>query len=982
MQFTINVKSFLNDPISINLTTADQIISKILNHKIMLQKSYRLLYCLFTTIVFLSLSIKKNYAGTGHIDPDGTMNFSVNFRYVPTTADITRLENALRDANNVICDATDGQARFGTIHITAGSAGEDEADIWIYAEGGRSGVSFFFNGAGFGTLGSHITLFQGAIDGPTIAHELGHLAFGLGDEYDEQCRWGGPCGIGRCLDAGSALTDELMQQTGNSSELCTAGSHDLTQGNNVTCPPTTTCTSGGSCTDANCSAIWNSITNRFETSQQTLIHSGLSCWETLDQNYPSVFTPPAGLPNNAQPSNCGTPTYIEDIVGSDQIMLFIDRSGSMTAKVNPSDATSVSRLDFAKAAARAFIDLRSGSGAQVGLISFEASPTLDHNLIDLNTTDVTAFKATVDGLSANGSTAIGTALNASIFPFQAANAAGRTRSAFLLSDGENNTGADPNSAATTLKNMGVRIFTIPVGSAADRTLLADIASTSGGAMLDAAKGDELPSIYFKLFALTRGESLVIDKRVLAVKASRQRAEVFNSVNNDTTGLPGIDSLVFNVENAGQKLNLILSTRNTNVSTWSLQFRLVGPSGQTYTNANNDVIKTDPYYTLISLNNPEQGAWKLYVASGNNFDQLMYASVHVQDPNPDFFVHTTPVIANISKPEIIAVNSSYKIDLDSGVIYTGYVKRPDNSIIPLVFNKNRYTRSVSGEFNNYNNSGVYEVHAKVQVTSTTQPIRGESIFPGPDVMPVTVEPFEREAITYFIVKNGTPYCNTNDCDNDGIVNSVDGNSDIDGDGLPGYMDDDSDGDDVPDAVEGTVDTDGDHTPDFQDSDSDNDGIIDGIDPDKNSTHSNRKLLYSLHIGSSHPVGNLHKIADANINAQADVTYGINNSLNLSLTGGYSQFTAKAPLDINNPYWLNASLNLQKIFTSSFAFKPYIKAGPGFYNNGSTSAAGVNVGIGGLVSIGTNSWLMTGADIHRIFDDGKSSFINFNIGILFK
>ncbi|MDX2048183.1 MAG: VWA domain-containing protein [Chitinophagaceae bacterium] len=914
-------------------------------------RSYAFLLLFLSTFVY-----NTSYAGTGRIDPDGTMHFSVNFRYVPTAADITRVQNALRDANIIICDATDRQARFGNIRITAGSAGEDEADIWIYAEDGRSAVTFFFNGSGFGNLGSHITLFQGGITGGVIAHELGHLAFGLGDEYDEQCRWGGPCGIGRCIEAGGALADELMQQIGNSGELCTAGTHDLILGNNILCPPATCGTVA--CTAADCMARWNSTTNRYENSQQTLIHPGLSCWETLDENYPAIFTPPAGLPTNAQPVNCGTPTFIVEVTGSDQVMLFIDRSGSMSAKLNPSDAASSTRLDFAKAAARVFIDLRAGGGAQVGLVSFEETPTLDRRLIDLAAADATSFKTTVDGLAAGGQTGIGTALTASIFEFQAAAAAGRTRTAFLLSDGQNNRGVDPNTAADQLKNMGVRIFTIPVGDAADRTLLADIASTSGGVMLDADKGDELPSIYFKLFALSKGESLVLDARPLAVRGNKRPGTELAIIPGDTTGLPGIDSISFMVERLGQKLNLILSARNTNVSTWRPAFRLVSPLGDVYTAANTDIIKTDPFYILINLLNPAQGQWKLYVTSANGFDQYMFASAHVENPNPDLFVHAKPFITTTASPVTIAVNTSYKIDVDSGMIYTGHVKRPDGTLIPLSFIQNEHTRSVSSAFNSYNNSGIYEVYVKVQVADGSRPIRGESIFPGPDVMPVTIATYERETKAYFMVRGLPPYCDSrdNDCDDDGILNGDDGYFDSDGDGLPGYLDDDSDNDDIPDSR----------------------------DPDKRPGRdtTRKQLWYSIHVGSSHPLGGLRDISNANINAQVDITYPLRSNLNIALIAGYSQFTAEAPLNIDNPYWLNFSVNLQQIFARSFGMKPYIKAGPGLYRNSNTTSAGFNAGIGGLYALNNDAKIAIGLDYHRIAGDAKASFINFTIGLLFR
>ena len=51
--------------------------------------------------------------------------------------------------------------------------------------------------------------------------------------------------------------------------------------------------------------------------------------------------------------------------------------------------------------------------------------------------------------------------------------------------------------------------------------------------------------------------------------------------------------------------------------------------------------------------------------------------------------------------------------------------------------------------------------------------------------------------------------------DGIPDSIEGNADFDGDGVPNFLDLDSDGDGIEDAREGTADTDRDGRPDFLD-----------------------------------------------------------------------------------------------------------------------------------------------------------------------
>ncbi|MGB4848203.1 MAG: VWA domain-containing protein [Saprospiraceae bacterium] len=951
----------------------------------------KLKFCLLATLFCCILHTV--YAGNGRVNANGTMDFSVNFRYVPAAADITNLENALRAANTIICDATDGQARFGTIRITAGAAGEDEADIWVFAENGRSAVSFFFNGSGFGNLGSHITLFQGGIDGGVIAHELGHLAFGLGDEYDEQCRWGGPCGIGPCFDAGiNGQNNSLMQQSGiDQTELCVNTNHDLLSGNNITCPGAR-CAMPTACTDPNCSAQWNTTTNRFEMTQQEMIHPGLSCWETLDQNYPSNFNPPAGLPQALAPAGCGAPTFIVEDAGSDIIMLIVDRSGSMSERVNPTDAASQTRLQFAQAAARAFVDLRTGDGSWLGLVSFDDVATLERNMDPVaNAAEATTMKNKIDALTPRNLTSIGDAMLACQFPFQAAALAApaRSRTAFLLSDGQNTAGSDPRAADDVLRSQGVRIYTIPVGDAADRDLLSDIASTGGGTMFEAGNGIELPPIYFEMASISKGYALNLKRTPMTVIGKKRGNNDSNIPIEIAPGISAseIDSVVFNVEAFAPRLNVMMSTRQSDVNHWAPLFRLRGPGGEVFTNTDVQVVTKDPYYILIRIPTPSAGRWVLETTSGNGLNQLSYAIAQTENPNPDLFADVRPRINVSATPATITANCSWAADLDQGTTYSGQVKRPDGSIVPVTFTKDIHTRSVSAPFNGFNYRGIYEVQVHVNVSSSAQLLPGESIFSGPDNPGITVQPFTRDRTAYFLLKSGSlPPCLTNDCDGDGILNDDEGPGDMDGDRLPNPYDDDSDGDDVPDRVEGTHDTDGDHNPDFLDPDSDNDGTIDGNDPDHSvgENHNPKKLLLSAHVGSAHPLQDLDKRSDANIHAHFDVTYPLTDRLSVKAMFGISQFTAESGSNIDHPNYLNASVNAMLTFPRPHQMKPYVQFGPGIYRakNGN-SDPGFNIGLGVIGSLTQEIKIAAGVDLHQVrVKENPDRFLTAHLGILFR
>ncbi len=94
-------------------------------------------------------------------------------------------------------------------------------------------------------------------------------------------------------------------------------------------------------------------------------------------------------------------------------------------------------------------------------------------------------------------------------------------------------------------------------------------------------------------------------------------------------------------------------------------------------------------------------------------------------------------------------------------------------------------------------------------------------------------------TYIVI-----FISPQDLDGDGLIDNLDGFTDMDGDFMPNYLDLDSDGDGIPDSFEILgdltdvcnpiiVDTDGDGDPDYLDLDSDDDGILDIDEWDANN-----------------------------------------------------------------------------------------------------------------------------------------------------
>ena len=199
------------------------------------------------------------------------------------------------------------------------------------------------------------------------------------------------------------------------------------------------------------------------------------------------------------------------------VVLAFDASNSMQATdLEPS------RMDAAKAAARAFVE-QQPSSIEIGVVAFS-----DGGLVTLPPTrSDEEVLAAIDRLSTQGATSLGqgifTALNAiSGTPIKVEPGALEgaiddidigyfgSSAVILLSDGENTTEPDPLDMAELAAVAGVKIYPIGLGSAEgtvvevdgfnvatalDEELLEDIASVTDGQYFQAGDADELTQVY-------------------------------------------------------------------------------------------------------------------------------------------------------------------------------------------------------------------------------------------------------------------------------------------------------------------------------------------------------------------------------------------------------------------------------------------------------------------------------------------------------
>jgi Ca-activated chloride channel family protein len=199
------------------------------------------------------------------------------------------------------------------------------------------------------------------------------------------------------------------------------------------------------------------------------------------------------------------------------IVLAIDLSSSMLAE----DFQPLNRLEVAKERVKEFIRARTVD--QVGIVAFSGEALTQVPL----TVDYPVLLAAVDNLQPGqlqDGTAIGTAIATAANRLR--DAPGRSKVLVLLTDGVNNRGAiDPRTAADAAAALGIRIYTIGVGSEGmapvpvgrgvfglryenrpveiDDALLQYVADVSGGRYFRARDGLALQRIYEQIDQLEK-----------------------------------------------------------------------------------------------------------------------------------------------------------------------------------------------------------------------------------------------------------------------------------------------------------------------------------------------------------------------------------------------------------------------------------------------------------------------------------------------
>lgn len=857
-------------------------------------------------LLAVALTLSPVHAGNGRVNNDGTIDITVSFRFPPTDADVASFQNEIIAASQLLWDASEGQLRFGNVTMICGTVNEDLADIWLFPQSGRAGTSFWCDGSGLTRRGVHINQFLPDSTGAIVAHEFGHLALGLGDEYSEQSRFGACWGYGECIpEDGVTPTEQnqcLMQQIAGLSwsEFCTAGNHDLLRGQGTPCAtPTPGC--------ANCN-LFNPTTGLYETTQETDACGSNGCWPHLVANFP-FLTAPAGLPVAAAPAGFVNPNFIQNCAATNTVLLILDKSGSMAwntesdsgevcgdgidndgdGMVDENNDCTQPRIEFVKASARAWLELANNQGVRAGVMSFNQLPASLAAFQDVTDATLGGLQITSDSIVPGGNTAIGRALSSSTLLFGAE--AGANKTAFLITDGVNTEGEEPQSVVPNLQSQGIRVFTISTGGASDDGTLSEISGTTGGAHLDMRDASALVSAFAQQWARYQNTGILIPRLPYAVFADGRTKEeprqtcitpedlirnqscrfltrnafgwglgLDGAIPTNPADAPGNNLFQIIVEPGTESIAFILAGNMSDMSVFGVEARCIGPSTaptSTYDTRVGDPnmrIVRDAFFMLVQIRDIAPGVWFIDVLprAGAAAFQTGNLTVLADNPRADLFTSINRTLVSDPAVEDVEVRATpiYFTSLRNVDLLTAVLKRPDGSLLPVAITSDTvgglgdYTGRIPAE--HLTMRGMYEV--RVMMTTGPNTFNDPGELRAGDGPPTSVEVpiFQRTSAEYFFVSKGEVVCCTErekqfDCDGDGIPNHTSASNDprlvesfdidTDGDGIPDACDGDSDNDDIPDSIErrdANIDADGDGLPNFRDPDSDNDGIPDGQD----------------------------------------------------------------------------------------------------------------------------------------------------------
>lgn len=412
---------------------------------------------------------------------DGVLDVFVTLDWDANTTQLNNIRQAFRDASELVYNATEGQMRFGTIRIFENNAGVEFADYLIHQGSGRANAT----NARLGIFGESIDMFYPDNFDPesinaedaaqTVAHELFHYVFSLGDEYV------GASGNAECVVASAAspataciMDNYFLPQYEEATEFCWSGNHDPDG----------------------------------DTRQEE--RHGESCWETIVRAF-RTFIAPAGAPSDVIPDGYTGPNFpsVSSSPSFDVVMV-LDYSGSMNDPGGLGTPTT-RREDLISFGQMYIDDMGIDGDVNLGIVTYSSSSTQRYpatagSLQTLNSnTRATNAKNSIN-ISAGGRTNIGGAMMSGR---DLLSGGSNPLILILMTDGFHNEPPfdptfEPLTVLPSLIDEAIHIHTVALGDDTNESVLKEIAQQSGGIFIRANNSFEFAPTFATLAGITKG----------------------------------------------------------------------------------------------------------------------------------------------------------------------------------------------------------------------------------------------------------------------------------------------------------------------------------------------------------------------------------------------------------------------------------------------------------------------------------------------
>lgn len=433
-------------------------------------------------------------------------------------------------------------------------------------------------------------------------------------------------------------------------------------------------------------------------------------------------------------------TQVSEIAGV-SVALVIDRSGSM----------STTMMNDAKNAAKQYVRTM-GPLDRSAIVSFESTPSVDQTI----TSDTGLLISAIDRISASGGTYI---ISATLMGLNQLTNETNTRAVIVFSDGENGSSdVSLQSAINLARQNNITIYSIGIGTYADRTVLGALADSTGGYYTAAPSAAQLAQIYAQI------KSDIQSQYILCYRSPDQ---IFNGDTHQVVASVNLnnhidrDTVYWNENNQPPLIQLTATTQamlltsqpsnqpltisanvtdDGTISSVRLFYRNSNLSSGSYTELPMQISSGSIYQATIPATNVNYPGVDFYILATDNY-QLIGRSPNILAPETQPWVipvgNNAPVISDLQTVCLTIGNDniiSAKIDDDNGIssaiLY--YKKRNET-----FFSLDTMTGNLSGFYtgtipsNMITNSGIdYYIRAvdDAGAASRYPSLNNDSLFP--------------------------------------------------------------------------------------------------------------------------------------------------------------------------------------------------------------------------------------------------------------